>query len=418
MPSLADKLKALGVKVGASDLAPPQRPKPPSLDSTLGGHAQRTSFGETYLVEEFFPSTYTHGRKALQMAAPRERLAVWSGDDRVANLPSDSFAFLDTETTGLSGGTGTYAFLVGAGRMIGDTFHLVQFFMRDPSEEPALLEALESFLSPCEIVVTYNGKSFDIPLLNTRYQVNQQISPFLRFAHVDLLHLARRLWRNRLASRTLGNIEVEILYTNRNEEDIPGWLIPNRYFDYLKTGNAALLKPVFYHNAMDVLTLSALLDHVAGVLHDPVVEASEHGVDLLALARLFEEQGELDKAADLYLHGLEHSDLAEVGQNRLLVVQAMHRLAGIHRRRQDYNSAIALWERAALLDDLDAHLQLAKYYEHQTRQLTPALDWTGRAMQLAGRLPLSRYLRQQWMQQLTHRQDRLIKKLTNKNSAG
>lgn len=414
MPSLSDKLKALGVKVGASDLHTSRPPRLPVLDDVLGGHIQTTSAGETYMVEEFYPSTYTHGRKALRLAAPRERLAAWSGDERVARLSSESFAFLDTETTGLSGGTGTYAFLVGAGRMIGDTFHLIQLFMRDPSEEQALLQALETFLAPCEIVVTYNGKTFDIPLLNTRFQLNRMASPFHRFVHLDLLHLARRLWRNRLPSRTLGIVEQEILRTNRNEEDIPGWLIPNRYFDFLRTGDAGTLKPVFYHNAMDVLTLSALLDHVAGVLQDPVEEASEHGVDLLALARLFEDLGELDLAADLYLHGLEHSDLADVQQDRLLVIQAVHRLAGIHKRRRDFSSAVALWEQAALLDDLDAHLELAKYFEHQTRMRSAALEWTERAILLTGRLPLSRYLRQQWVEQLAHRKNRLLKKLAEK----
>jgi uncharacterized protein YprB with RNaseH-like and TPR domain len=414
MPLLSDKLRALGVKVGANDLHPSRPPRPPGLDEILGGHTYSTAAGETYIVEEFYPSTYTHGRKALRLAAPRERLAAWCGDERIARLSSEAIAFLDTETTGLSGGTGTYAFLVGAGRMIGDTFHLIQFFMRDPSEEQALLQALESFLAPCEVVVTYNGKAFDVPLLNTRFQLNLMTSPFHRFAHLDLLHLARRLWRNRLPSRTLGVVEQEILSTNRNEEDIPGWLIPNRYFDYLRTGDAGTLKPVFYHNAMDVLSLSALLDHVAGVLHDPVEEASEHGVDLLALARLFEDLGELDLAADLYLHGLQHSDLADAQQDRLLVIQALHRLAGIHKRRRDFDSAVLLWQRAALLDDLDAHLELAKYYEHQARQPKLALEWTEQAILLISRLPFSRYLREQWRGQLAHRKNRLLKKLLEK----
>lgn len=413
MPPLSDKLKALGVKVGASDLHTSRIPKPPGLDEALGGHVQVTTAGETYMMEEFYPSTYTHGRKALRLAAPRERLAAWGGDARIARLSSESFAFLDTETTGLSGGTGTYAFLVGAGRMIGDSFHLIQLFMRDPSEEAALLQTLDAFLAPCEVVVTYNGKTFDIPLLNTRFQINRMASPFHRFAHLDLLHLARRLWRNRLPSRTLGIVEQEILRTNRNEEDIPGWLIPNRYFDYLRSGDAGTLKPVFYHNAMDVLTLSALLDHIAGVLNDPVEEASEHGVDLLALARLFEDLGDLDLAADLYLHGLEHSDLADLQHDRLLVIQALHRLARIHKRRREFDAAVVLWERGALLDDLDAHLELAKYFEHQTRQPDMALEWTKRAELLTGILPLSRYLKQQWLEQLAHRRKRLLNKLTD-----
>ncbi len=190
-------------------------------------------------------------------------LAEWAREPRLAELAPADFAFLDTETTGLSGGTGTYAFLVGVARFEDEGLHLAQFFMRDPSEEPGLLAALEEFLAPCQALVTFNGKAFDAPLLLTRYLCHGWQPPFQGLAHVDLLHLARRLWRDRLPSRTLTMLEAHILGAGRSEEDIPGWLIPEMYFTYLQTGDPTPLKSVFYHNAMDVISLVALMEHMS-----------------------------------------------------------------------------------------------------------------------------------------------------------
>src|SRR4030067_1036414 len=141
--------------------------------------------------------------------------------------------------------------------------------MRDPFEEPAMLLALEEFLAPCKTLVTFNGKSFDAPLLTTRYTLQGWPSPMGRMAHIDLLHLARRLWRDRLPSRTLSNLEVQILGAQRSEEEIPGWMIPQMYFDFLRDGDARPMKRVFYHNEMDVLSMAALLNLVVNLLENP-----------------------------------------------------------------------------------------------------------------------------------------------------
>jgi uncharacterized protein YprB with RNaseH-like and TPR domain len=142
-------------------------------------------------------------------------IAQWAREPRLAEVEPDTFAFLDTETTGLAGGTGTYAFLVGVGRYDGEDFHLAQFFMRDPAEEPALLWALTDFLGPCQALVTFNGKAFDVPLLNARYITNGETPSLTSTAHLDLLPLARRLWRDRLPSRALGYLEEHILGLTR-----------------------------------------------------------------------------------------------------------------------------------------------------------------------------------------------------------
>jgi uncharacterized protein YprB with RNaseH-like and TPR domain len=233
MPSLADKLQSLGVKLGARELPPPHPRKVAyAVEHVMPGRFQTTPHGEVFLVETTYSSEYQHGHTGLWIEHSLRIVAEWAGDQRIAKASLDSFAFLDTETTGLAGGTGTYAFMIGVGRYEADQFRLTQFFMRDPLEEPAQLAALTEFLQPCRTLVTFNGKAFDVPLLNSRFITNGKSSPFASVAHLDLLHLARRLWRDRLASRALGDLEIHILGVERAHEDIPGWLIPSVFFDY------------------------------------------------------------------------------------------------------------------------------------------------------------------------------------------
>jgi uncharacterized protein YprB with RNaseH-like and TPR domain len=411
MPSLSEKLKSLGVKVGVQDLAPPQLRSPYSIDQVLSGSTLLTQLGETYLVEARYPPEYQHGRRGLCCRAPLQSLAAWAQEQRICDYPLESFAFLDTETTGLSGGTGTYPFLIGVGRFEGQEFHLAQFFMRDPLEEPAQLAALEAFLAPCEAVVTFNGKSFDLPILNTRFISHGWRTPFLDTAHVDLLHLARRLWRDRLSSRTLGSLEYHILGTARTGDDVPGWMIPQLYFDYLRSGDARPLVSVFYHNAMDVLSLAALFGHTAELLSDPLSSVVEHGVDLVALGKLFEDMGDTDLASRLYLVGLER-DLP-----REILLDAIHRLAMIHKRQDNLQVAAELWQQAAGYAHIQAHIELAKLYEHRFRDPLQALQWTQSAIEIMRGSALPGFERRHWLDELERRQNRLLRKLANQDDS-
>src|SRR4030095_5131615 len=190
---------------------------------------------------------------------------------------------LDTETSGLSGGTGTYAFLVGVARFTSDQFVLKQFFMRDPAEEPALLEGLANFLAPCEALVTFNGKAVHAPCPPTRYRLHQIPNPYKDYSHLDLLPLARRLWRDRLESRALKYLEEHVLGFARSSDEVAGDEIPWLYFDYLRTRDARPLAGVFYHNAMDVVAMAALLAHMNEMIMHPYEGPVEHGLDFIAL---------------------------------------------------------------------------------------------------------------------------------------
>ncbi|HAX69927.1 MAG TPA: hypothetical protein DCY14_09990, partial [Anaerolineae bacterium] len=281
MPSLADKLKSLGVKT-AKSLPTPPKPESRTIESVVAGSVHSTPRGETFISQQAFGSDYLHGQVSPYSPFPLSFISQWANDPRIAEMPIHKFAFLDTETSGVSGGTGTVAFLVGAARFMDGQFVLRQFFLRDPSEEPAMLEALIHFLAPCEGLVTFNGKSFDAPLLVTRYSLNRIPVPFKDYSHIDLLPLARRLWRDRLPSRALKYLEEHVLGFTRSSEEVPGYEIPWLYFDYLRTGDARPLGGVFYHNAMDVVAMAALLGHVSELLADPYNGRVEHGLDFIA----------------------------------------------------------------------------------------------------------------------------------------
>jgi uncharacterized protein len=426
--TLQDRLKALGVKTGTAGVQRPAPKRVGALEATLGGSWRPTRRGEAFVVEQVFSTDYRHGAVPIRVNCSLSALSAWAADERVSGLPIPSFAFLDTETSGLAGGTGTYAFMVGVGRFEtsvrrpsgsprsrgkskrgvnfgaeaeGGVFHLVQFFMPDPSQEPALLEALADFLAPCAALVTFNGKAFDAPILRTRYVLNAIPCPFVDFSHVDLLPLARRLWRDRLPSRALKYLEEAVLVAPRTSAEVPGYEIPWLYFDYLRTGDAAPLSGVFYHNAMDIVAMTALFSHMAGMLADPHGSDLEHGLDVVALAKLFEDLDHPDDAALLYERGLKIG-LPEDG-----FWQAVRRLSALQRRRGDLDAAVRLWEQAAAEGHIYAHVELAKYYEHRRRDYPAALLWTRGAIAHVHEADLPAYERAHWLSELEHRLKRL-----------
>jgi uncharacterized protein YprB with RNaseH-like and TPR domain len=331
-------------------------------------------------------------------------ISQWANDPKVSSLPISRFAFLDTETSGLAGGTGTYAFLVGAARFEEDRFVLKQFFMRDPAEEPALLEGLANFLAPCESLVTFNGKAFDAPLLSTRYRLHRIPIPYQGYSHLDLLPLARRLWRDRLESRALKYLEEHVLGMKRTSEEVPGYEIPWLYFDYLRTGDARPLAGVFYHNAMDVVAMAALLTHMNEMIENPYEGRVQHGLDFIALGKLFEDLDHWDDAARLYERGLESGlDESDFGV-------AVRRLSSLQKRRGDYGEAVRLWDKAAKQGHIYAHVEMAKYYEHKERNLKRALKWAISARRAVERADLPAYVRNHWLEEIARRLARLERK--------
>jgi len=401
--SIADKLKSLGVKQGIAHLPPP-KPDSLAIDSVVAGAFHPTPRGEVFVAQQTYPSDYIYGSSSLLSSFPLSYISQWAKDSAIEKIHLSKFAFLDTETSGLSGGTGTYAFLVGVARFIDNQFVLQQFFMRDPAEEPALLEGIANFLAPCQSLVTFNGKSFDAPLLSTRYRLHQIPIPYKDYSHLDLLPLARRLWRDRLESRALKYLEEHVLGLKRSSEEVPGYEIPWLYFDYLRTGDARPLGGVFYHNAMDVVAMAALLAHMNDMLQSPYEGKVQHGLDFVALGKLFEDLGYWDEAARLFERGLE-SQLNEADFGL-----AVKRLSSLQKKRGDIGEAIRLWETAAEQGHLYAFIELAKYYEHKERDVKSALKWTKSALKRVEMVDQPVYVRNFWMGEIEHRMERLKRK--------
>jgi hypothetical protein len=241
-------------------------------------------------------------------------------------------------------------------------------------------------------------------LLATRYRLHHIPVPFKDYSHLDLLPLARRLWRDRLESRALKYLEEHVLGLTRSSEEVPGYEIPWLYFDYLRKGDARPLAGVFYHNAMDVVAMAALLAHMNEMMEHPYHGRVEHGLDFIALGKLFEDLGHWEEAARLFERGLQF-DLTEADFGL-----ALKRLSILQKRRGDFNEAIRLWETAASNGHIYAHIEMAKYYEHKCRDVKTALKWTRSALEHVERADLPAYMRKYWLDEINHRLARLERK--------
>ncbi len=318
---------------------------------------------------------------------------------------SDKWLFLDTETTGLAGGTGTYAFLVGLGWWEEDDFVVEQHFMRDHGEEPSLLLDVAGRLAGRRVLVTYNGKSFDWPLLQTRFQMSRTIEAPEPSAHLDLLHPARRLWRLTLRSIALSQVEQHVLRLDRGP-DISSETIPQRYFDFIRGGPPEPIAEVFRHNQMDLYGLACLAMHINAILTDPEKGDCLPG-ELFGISRMLQRCGDERLAGRIYRKALEK------GLPRAADQAARRELALLAKREGDYALSNALWE--TLLDGsaagLKAYEQMAIYYEHQARLPDKAAALSREALIKlqdafhAGHIPGSQY--RQWHASLHHRLARL-----------
>jgi len=214
----------------------------------------------------------------------------------------------------------------------------------------------------------------------------------------------------------LQSIEEHILGVERTSEEVPGYEIPYLYFDYLRDRDATLLKGVFYHNEVDILSLAALLNRAAAMLTDPFGEAVQHGLDVIAIAKLFEDMKKWDEAAKLYEHGLQDTSTGSV---QVLpkedFAKAVKRLAVLQRRRGDIQEALKWWGQAAEDGHIYAYVELAKYYEHKAKDYALAIDLTQRVLSLLNAQQLPGYVRDHWMGALNHRLARLQRKADRKD---
>lgn len=343
--------------------ARPPRPAAEPVERVLGGDIVETGAGSILMVRHEYPLAHAVGRHSLEAAFELlpEHLAVIA---RVGEAPPDParLLFLDAETTGLAGGTGTYAFLVGVGRIESDRFVVSQYFMRDLDEEPALLAALTPLLEQAAGLVTFNGTAFDLPLLETRFVLGRRRwTPAL--AHVDLLWPSRRVWLTALPDCRLATLERHVLGIVRGD-DVPGALIPMLYFEYLRTRRSQPLARVLTHNRDDVLALVGLLGWFGRALRGGA-RLTAH--ELLGLGRLW-EACDIERSLAYYRQALA------TGLSGMAALWTSLRLAAWEKRRERWETACALWENAATCDIFDPRPweELAKFHEHRARDFMAA----------------------------------------------
>jgi len=370
------------------------------LAELLGARINRNHYGGHLSLRQWYatPEICSPDARSLGLLLPQSADAQ---DSLKAATDPEQWLFLDTETTGLAGGTGTYAFMVGIAWWDAGGLQVEQFFMRDLDEEHSLLLELSERMKQRPVLVTFNGKNFDWPLLETRYRMTRSVPAFSPRLHLDLLHPARQLWRLRLGSVRLKDLERHVLGDDSRSldwsrhDDIDSSLIPQMYFDYLRGGPAEPLVGIFRHNQMDLRGLAALAGKILAVLDSGngianVAHAETRDpIEVLGLSRMMRTRGHSARARELYETALRF------GLPRPVERLAQRELARLAKRDLDYQRAISLWDalrqapgtskrtpspllvedaQRALESAMEAFEQLAIYYEHRVKEPQRALD--------------------------------------------
>jgi len=382
MPATTDRFSRLAALKPTRPI--PARPAalltPGEADSVgrlLGAGVANTHFGEHLAIRNWFstPEFTEPSCIALELLS-RTRNESLSRKTRTALEDPTKWLFLDTETTGLAGGTGTYAFLIGLGWWDAGGLQVEQFFMRDFTEEYSILHELSTRVVERPVLVTFNGKSFDWPLLENRFTMTRSIAAPKLAAHLDLLHPARALWKLRLGSVRLAELERHVLDAPRlgwhRENDVASALIPQFYFDYLRGGPAEPLAGVVRHNQMDLRGLAALFGKINTLLAEPADSANEiESLDLFGLSRFLQRRGDADRA---------HSACAQalaIGLPAEFRPKARRDLALMAKRRGEHERAAEIWLDmvADLHEGIHACEQLAIYYERHAKDLAKAAQF-------------------------------------------
>lgn len=359
------------------------------------------------IFENDFPIHVRYGRVpiAAGLKISGKSLFLLSRDENFRILNLRSALFLDCETTGLSGGVGVVPFLVGLGFYGEDKFHVVQFFLGDLASEEQLIHELQLFFSRMNFqsVVTFNGKAFDLPLLETRFILHRADLVLSGLPHLDFLFAARNLWAHKHESCRLYFLAQEVLGADRTE-DIPSVEIPARYFQFLRSGDFGLIEPILYHNQEDILSLLGIVT-VGGALLDEEMEAVNEcrldGLDLFGAARVLESRGDVERSALFIRRALETKLPEDIS------VLAKKKLASYFKRQRDWEQAVRLWEQVTPLGHLFCFRELAMYYEHREKDYEKARQLAEEGFILAQGMSKS------YTRDFSRRLERLKKKLAH-----
>lgn len=334
----------------------------------MHGDFEETPTGKILVVRERYPLVQNYGRTTLatSLLLPARKLSkIYVG---LENFEMRNSLFFDTETTGLAGGSGTYAFLVGIGFFEGDEFVTEQLLMRDHGDERALLWYLAQRLESKHSLVSFNGRTFDAQLLATRYLMHRLEQPFESRSHLDLLHISRRLWGlSNLPDCRLETLEARVVGAPR-QNDVPGWMIPDIFFNFLRDKNPVPLRGVIEHNRRDLLAMVALCSHFNGLFR--AKEPPRDPYVALGLARLWASLNKPERSDLFFRYALKHSRLDEHVREKGLIYWSREL-----KKRKMREKAALLWRKILTHypGNLEATVELAKWLEHQRRDFRSAL---------------------------------------------
>jgi uncharacterized protein YprB with RNaseH-like and TPR domain len=364
---------------------------PAGIEAVLGGEWRSGPGGRSFVVTRRFAADMPYGHQSVGRFADRLRTAGSEASLLAAGTPRVPFVFFDLETTGLSGGAGTHAFLVGCGWFDDDgSFVVEQYLMVDFAAERGMLSLVHDVLSRAGALVTFNGKSFDAPVIETRYLFHRLSSPCAQLPHVDVLHPARRFWGGQDEDGcSLTTLERRLLGARRIG-DVPGFEIPARYFQYIRSGDAAPLADVLQHNRLDLLSLAGLTARLLTLIGEGP-SATAEAREALALGRIYERNEDHARAGDSFERAVLLAETATrrqpgprtsghrmPGSPELIQVEAMRALALGARRARQFGEAAAWWHKVMELGACPAHVRreaaeaLAIYHEHRVRDLETA----------------------------------------------
>jgi uncharacterized protein YprB with RNaseH-like and TPR domain len=414
LSALADRIRGIVRTPGApgvSPAAPPDltNPRDPSdlrdLSGALGGEWCRANGRACFVVERRWAAGARHGFEAIGSLA--ERLDRASSDAALFTNGAPAvppFMFFDLETTGLSGGAGTLAFLVGCGSFEADgSFLTRQFLMTQYTDERAVLEMVAAEFARAGALVSFNGKSFDAPLLETRFVFHRLPWAGALLPHVDVLHPARRFWKRDAgrscsgrdastagqadpSSCSLQTLERQIIGLRR-VGDVPGFEIPARYFQFVRSGDARPLAAVVEHNRLDLLTLAALTARLLHLTRTGPAEVRDPR-EVLALGVVYHRAGFEDRARTAFRLAVERCRSPR-GAFDPIRIEALRLLALAWRRARMHEEAAACWaELLAIrgcpaLIEREATAALAIHNEHRRRDLPAAKAFALRSLETA-----------------------------------
>ncbi|MFW6308462.1 MAG: ribonuclease H-like domain-containing protein [bacterium] len=339
------------------------------LDKIIGGRIIENPGGKFFLKKVEYTVDEYHGKYPLHTLTSFDQNDYHkiTGKSLEKSIQIKNLLFVDTETTGLMGGTGTLPFLVGIGYFKNDKFIIEQCFMRDYDDELALLKYLEELWGDYELIISFNGKSFDIPLLRTRYIMNRLSMPGIK--QLDLLHAARRVWHH-LESCSLSALEKEKLGIKR-EKDIPGREVPQLYFDYLSVKDPEILLPIFTHNRDDIASLVTLLIDLKNIFNaQKLSELSAE--ELYNLGHVHEKRKNLNLSIRYYERAL--AELSDRDDKNILCEKVEKSLSWQYKRTESWDKAVQIWQNMIKnkRGKIFPHVELAKYYEHQQKDINKA----------------------------------------------